>query len=148
MGGCTLENVTFSDDAADEGAAEISLKSGAASVTHATVFATDTPAIERVAGTLMLKNSVVDGGACVGEIADGGGNVQSAPGLCAAGFATGDPALSDLDDHGGGPPRTRSATAARRWEPRAAVCRPTSAASPGLRRATPARSSTAPCRRC
>jgi predicted outer membrane repeat protein len=104
MGGCTLENVTFSDDGADEGAAEISLKSGAASVTHATVVASDTPAIERVAGTLTLKNSVVDGGACAGTFTDGGGNVQSTPGLCAPGFATGDPAFGELDDHGGWTP--------------------------------------------
>jgi hypothetical protein len=65
------------------------------------VLATATPAIERVAGTLALKNSIVAGGGCSAGIADGGGNVQATSGLCAAGFATGDPALGVLEDNGG-----------------------------------------------
>src|SRR5262249_15157553 len=102
-GSCALENVTFSRNIATQagGGAELSVKSGAVAMTHATVLAGGSPAIERVAGSLTMRNSVVTDGACTGGLTDGGGNVQQAPGLCAAGFHDGDPALFALADNGG-----------------------------------------------
>ena len=103
FGTCALENVTFSRNTAEMagGAFELSVKSGTVQVTHATVLAGGTPAIERVAGTLTVRNSIVDDGGCSGGLTDGGGNVQGEPGLCAPGFQSGDPALSVLDGNGG-----------------------------------------------
>lgn len=101
-GSCTLENVTFSRNAAEDGSAsELSLKSGVVTALHTTILSGGTVAVERLGGTLTLKNSVVDDGACAGTITNGGGNVQGAPDLCAAGFAVGDPALFALATNGG-----------------------------------------------
>ena len=101
-GACTLENVTFSRNTVTQtgGAAEVSVKSGAVQMTHATVLAGGTPAIDRVAGAMTIRNSIVDGGACAGVVTNGGGNVQGTTGLC-AGFATGALALSALGANGG-----------------------------------------------
>jgi len=101
-GTCTLENVTFSRNAAVQNGtgSDLSLKSGTLRATHLTILAGGTPAVERVAGTFELQNSIVAGGACSGAISNGGGNLQSVPGLC-SGFTTGDPALFALIDNGG-----------------------------------------------
>ena len=116
-GACTLENVTFSRNAATQtgGSTELSVKNGAVVVTHATVMAGGSPAIERAGGSLTLRNSIVTDGGCTGGVTDGGGNVQDQPGLCAAGFHDGDPALFALADNGGATPthEIRAGSAAR-----------------------------------
>lgn len=105
FGACTLENVTFAENAAQAASAsELSLKIGTLALTHATVRSTAARAIERLDGTLTIVNSVVAGGGCFGTIVDGGGNVQSTASLCGATFATGDPALGALADNGGPTP--------------------------------------------
>ncbi len=103
FGTCTFENSTFSRNSAtmNGAAAELSVKSGAVVATHLTALAGGSPAIERLGGTLTLRNSVVDDGSCSGGVTDGGGNVQGAPDLCAATFQTGDPALFALQGNGG-----------------------------------------------
>jgi predicted outer membrane repeat protein len=101
-GTCTLENVTLSRNAAEDGSAsELSVKSGVVQALHTTVLSGGVVAVERLGGTLTLRNSVVDDGSCAGTITNAGGNVQGAPDLCAAGFATGDPALFALSTNGG-----------------------------------------------
>ena len=116
-GACTLENVTFSRNVATQtgGGTELSVKNGAVVVTHATVMAGGSPAIERAGGSLTLRNSIVTDGGCTGGVTDGGGNVQDQPGLCAAGFHDGDPALFALADNGGATPthEIRAGSAAR-----------------------------------
>lgn len=106
FGTCTFENVTFSRNAAlQEGSAsELSVKSGTSVATHVTVLAGGSTAVERVGGALTLRNSIVEDGTCSGQITDGGGNVQSTPGLCGAGFTTGDAAPFALQDNGGRTP--------------------------------------------
>jgi len=116
-GVCTLENVTFSRNVAMQtgGGTELSVKNGAVVVTHATVMAGGSPAIERAGGSLTLRNSIVTDGGCTVGVTDGGGNVQDQPGLCAAGFHDGDPALFALADNGGATPthEIRAGSAAR-----------------------------------
>jgi predicted outer membrane repeat protein len=127
VGSCTFENVTFSLDGAGTqgGAAELSIKSGTVQVTHATVLASATPAIERVAGTLTVRNSVIDEGGCSGGLTDGGGNVQGEPGLCAPGFQSGDPALLGLQDNGGLTPTHEIGVGSAARQAAAAGCLPT-----------------------
>ncbi len=99
---CTFENVTFSRNVSlqNGSAAELSLKSGTVQATHVTVLADTAPAIDRIAGTLTMQNSIVDG-TCTGGIVDGGGNLQADPGACAPGFQNGHPALFALQENGG-----------------------------------------------
>jgi predicted outer membrane repeat protein len=110
-GTCAVENATFSlDAAATPGAgAEVSVKSGTVELAHVTVLGDGTTAIERVAGTLAVRNSVIEGGACIGEPTDGGGNVQGHGGFC--GFATGEAMLFGLQDNGGLTPTHEIGTA-------------------------------------
>jgi hypothetical protein len=124
---CTLENVTFSRNVAllAGGASELSVKSGAVRVTHATFLAGGSPAIERLAGTLTLENSVVADGGCSGGLTDGGGNVQETPGSCAAGFHDGDAALFALADNGGFTPTHELGTSSAARGIASAGCLPT-----------------------
>jgi len=125
-GVCTLENVTFTRNAAVQNGtgSDLSVKSGTLRMTHATVLAGGTPAIERVAGTLEIRNSIVAGGACSGTTTNGGGNLQSAPGLC-TGFSTGDPALFALIDNGGLTPTHELGTTSAALKLAATNCLPT-----------------------
>jgi hypothetical protein len=101
-GSCTLENVTFSRNFAEDGSAgELSVKAGTVLAHHVTVLSGGTVAVERLGGTLTLRNSVVHHGTCHGAITDAGGNVQGEDGLCPDSFATGDPALFALATNGG-----------------------------------------------
>lgn len=103
FGTCTIENTTFARNRSQAtSASELSVKTGAVTVTHATIVSGTAKAIERLDGTLTVRNSIVDGGTCVGTT-DGGDNLQTAAGLC-AGFTTGDAALAALADNGGPTP--------------------------------------------
>jgi hypothetical protein len=103
FGTCTIENTTFARNRSQAtSASELSVKIGTVTVTHATIVSGTAKAIERLDGTLTVRNSIVDGGTCAGT-ADGGGNLQTTAGLC-AGFTTGDAALAALADNGGPTP--------------------------------------------
>ncbi len=127
FGTCTFENVTFSRNFAlqDGSASELSVKSGTTVATHVTVLGGGSPAIERVGGTLTLRNSVVDDGVCAGSVTDGGGNVQGAPDMCAAGFQTGDPALFALGGNGGLTPTHELGTSSAALHAASTGCLPT-----------------------
>jgi predicted outer membrane repeat protein len=126
FGTCTFENTTFSRNTAtmNDAAAELSVKSGTVTATHVTVLGGGSPAIERVGGTLTMRNSVIDDGTCTGGVTDGGGNVQGAPDMCAATFATGDPALFALADNGGPTPTHEIRTASAAFGAAGANCLP------------------------
>lgn len=127
FGTCMFENTTFSRNTAtmNDAAAELSVKSGSVTATHVTILAGGSPAVERVGGSLTLRNSVVDDGTCVGGVTDGGGNVQGQPDLCAATFASGDPALFALAGNGGLTPTHELGTTSAALDAVDANCLPT-----------------------